>query len=203
MTCSSSCSTKRIKSTKEGMCWSPMWAWFDEYATWRDHNLVVLIETNRWRDVLISNVDLIEQYAMWRADVQVVLSETNRRRDVLISNVDMIEDCAMWHAHDHVVLSESNQRRKGCVDVQCGHDRGGVPDLSVSGDKSDLVVVDRHDPTTTSKPEAPVQSLNQLPMVSNLVGARSAWSRRSIPVHNRRTNKNLGRAILMSLEVES
>jgi hypothetical protein len=26
-----------------------------------------------------------------------------------------------------------------------------VPDLSVSGDKSDLVVVDPHDPTTTSK----------------------------------------------------
>jgi hypothetical protein len=32
-----------------------------------------------------------------------------------------------------------------------GGDRGGVPDLSVSGDKSDLVVVDPHDPTTTSK----------------------------------------------------
>jgi hypothetical protein len=27
----------------------------------------------------------------------------------------------------------------------------GVPDLSVSGDKSDLVVVDPHDPTTTSE----------------------------------------------------
>jgi hypothetical protein len=32
----------------------------------------------------------------------------------------------------------------------CHDDRGGVPDLSVSGDKSDLVVVDPHDPTTTS-----------------------------------------------------
>jgi hypothetical protein len=53
-------------------------------------------------------------------------------------------------------------------------DRGGAPDLSVSGDKSDLVVVDPHDPTTTSKPEAPMQSLNQLLMVTNLVGARSA-----------------------------
>jgi hypothetical protein len=31
------------------------------------------------------------------------------------------------------------------------YDRGGVPDLSVSGDKSDLVVVDPHDPTTTSE----------------------------------------------------
>jgi hypothetical protein len=30
-------------------------------------------------------------------------------------------------------------------------DRGGVLDLSVSGDKSDLVVVDPHDTTTTSE----------------------------------------------------
>jgi hypothetical protein len=30
-------------------------------------------------------------------------------------------------------------------------DRGGVPDLSVSGDKSDFVEVDPHDPTTTSE----------------------------------------------------
>jgi hypothetical protein len=30
-------------------------------------------------------------------------------------------------------------------------DRGGVPDLSVSGDNFDLVVVDPHDPTTTSE----------------------------------------------------
>jgi hypothetical protein len=57
-----------------------------------------------------------------------------------------------------------------------------VSDLSVSGDKSDLVVVDPHDPTTTSKPEAPMQSLNQLAMVTNLAGARSASSRRSIPI---------------------
>jgi hypothetical protein len=53
-------------------------------------------------------------------------------------------------------------------------DRGGVLDLSVSGDNSDLVVVDPHDPTTTSKPEAPMQSLNQLPIVTNLAGARLA-----------------------------
>jgi hypothetical protein len=30
-------------------------------------------------------------------------------------------------------------------------DRGRVPDLSVSGDRSDLVVVDLHDPTTASE----------------------------------------------------
>jgi hypothetical protein len=53
-------------------------------------------------------------------------------------------------------------------------DRWGVPDLLVSGDKSDLVVVDPHDPTTTRKLEAPMQSLNKLPMVTNLVGTRSA-----------------------------
>jgi hypothetical protein len=53
-------------------------------------------------------------------------------------------------------------------------DRGGVPDLSVSGDHFDLVDVDAHDPTTTSEPEAPMQLLNQLPIVTNLVGARSA-----------------------------
>jgi hypothetical protein len=46
-------------------------------------------------------------------------------------------------------------------------DRGGVPDLSVSGDKFDLVEVDPHDPTMTSEPVAPMQSLNQLPMVTN------------------------------------
>jgi hypothetical protein len=53
-------------------------------------------------------------------------------------------------------------------------DRAGVPDLSVSGDNSDLVGVDPHDPTTTSNPEAPMQSLNQLPMVTDLADARSA-----------------------------
>ena len=53
-------------------------------------------------------------------------------------------------------------------------DIGGVPDLSVNGDKFDLVEVDPHDPTTTSEPKAPMQSLNQLPMVTDLVDARSA-----------------------------
>jgi hypothetical protein len=44
-----------------------------------------------------------------------------------------------------------------------------VPDLSVSGNKFDLMEVDPHDPTTTSEPEAPMQSLNQLPVVTDLV----------------------------------
>jgi hypothetical protein len=55
-----------------------------------------------------------------------------------------------------------------------GIDRAGVPDLSVSGNKFDLMEVDPHDPTTTSEPEAPMQSLNQFPVVTELVGARSA-----------------------------
>jgi hypothetical protein len=49
-----------------------------------------------------------------------------------------------------------------------------VPDLSVSGYNSDLVEGDPCDPTTTSKPETPMQSLNQLPVVTDLADARSA-----------------------------
>jgi hypothetical protein len=49
-----------------------------------------------------------------------------------------------------------------------------VPDLSVSGDNSDLAEDDPRDPTMTSKPEAPMQSLNQLPVVTDLADARSA-----------------------------
>jgi hypothetical protein len=53
-------------------------------------------------------------------------------------------------------------------------DRVGVPDLLVSGDNFDLVEDDPHDPTTTSEPKAPMQPLNQLPVVTDLVDARSA-----------------------------
>ncbi len=48
-----------------------------------------------------------------------------------------------------------------------------VPDLSVSGDNSDLAEDDPCDPTTTSKPESPMQSLNQLSVVTDLADARS------------------------------
>jgi hypothetical protein len=48
-----------------------------------------------------------------------------------------------------------------------------VPDLSASGDNSDWAEDDPCDPTTTSKPEAPMQSLNQLPVVTDLADARS------------------------------
>jgi hypothetical protein len=49
-----------------------------------------------------------------------------------------------------------------------------VPDLSASRDNSDLAEDDPCDPTMTSKPEAPMQSLNQLPVVTDLADARSA-----------------------------
>jgi hypothetical protein len=49
-----------------------------------------------------------------------------------------------------------------------------VPDLSASRDNSNLAEDDPCDPTTTSKPEAPMQSLNQLPVVTDLADARSA-----------------------------
>jgi hypothetical protein len=49
-----------------------------------------------------------------------------------------------------------------------------VPDLSVSGDNFDLAEDDPCDPTTMSKSEAPMQSLNQLPVVTDLADARSA-----------------------------
>ena len=52
--------------------------------------------------------------------------------------------------------------------------RAGVPNLSVSEDKFDLMEDGPHDPTTTSEPDAPMQWLNQLPVVTDLVDARSA-----------------------------
>jgi hypothetical protein len=44
----------------------------------------------------------------------------------------------------------------------------------VRGDNSDLAEDDSRDPTTTSKPETPMQSLNQLLVVTDLAVARSA-----------------------------
>jgi hypothetical protein len=49
-----------------------------------------------------------------------------------------------------------------------------VPDLSASRDNSNFAEDDPCNPTTTSKPEAPMQSLNQLPVVIDLADARSA-----------------------------
>jgi hypothetical protein len=53
-------------------------------------------------------------------------------------------------------------------------DIGGVPDISVSGDNFDSAEVDPHDPTMMSKLEAPIQSLNKLLVVIDLIEARSA-----------------------------
>jgi hypothetical protein len=49
-----------------------------------------------------------------------------------------------------------------------------VPDLPVSGDNFDLAEDDPCDPTTMSPSEALMQSLNKLPMVTDLADARSA-----------------------------
>jgi hypothetical protein len=55
-----------------------------------------------------------------------------------------------------------------------------VPDLSVSRDNSDLAEDDPCDPTTTSKPDAPMQSLNQHPVVTDLADARSVSSQNDV-----------------------
>jgi hypothetical protein len=44
----------------------------------------------------------------------------------------------------------------------------------VSGDNSNLAEDVPRDPTTTSKPEVPMYSLNRLPVVTDLADARSA-----------------------------
>jgi hypothetical protein len=54
-------------------------------------------------------------------------------------------------------------------------DRGGVPDLSVSGDKSDLVVVDPQDPTTTNKTRSANAIAEPTPC-----GYRPCWSKISL-----------------------
>jgi hypothetical protein len=74
-------------------------------------------------------------------------------------------------------------------------DKAEVPNLSMRGDNSDLAKDDPRDLTTTSKPEVPMQSLNQLPVAIDLASARLAWSRRSFPARNRRLNKKKMRAI--------
>jgi hypothetical protein len=60
------------------------------------------------------------------------------------------------------------------VDTPRLSDVAEVPDLSASRDNSDLAEDDLCDPTTTSKPEAPMQSLNQLLVVTDPADARSA-----------------------------
>jgi hypothetical protein len=67
-----------------------------------------------------------------------------------------------------------NVRDSGFDEVEQGSDIAEVPDLSASRGNSDLVEDDACDPTTTSKPKAPMQSLNQLPVVTDLADARSA-----------------------------
>jgi hypothetical protein len=53
-------------------------------------------------------------------------------------------------------------------------DRGGVPHLSVSGDNFDLVVIDPHDPTTTSETRSVDAIAEPTPDGYQPAGARSA-----------------------------
>jgi hypothetical protein len=75
----------------------------------------------------------------------------------------LMMSCLQW------IIKGNVHRRSSKVD-----DEAEVPDLSASRDNSDLSEDDPCDPTTTSKPEAPMQSLNQLPVVTDLADARSA-----------------------------
>jgi hypothetical protein len=72
------------------------------------------------------------------------------------------------------IQSTSFRHRNHFFVLRNEHDVAEVPDLSASRDNSDLAEDDPCDPTTTSKPEAPMQSLNQLPVVTDLADARSA-----------------------------
>jgi hypothetical protein len=79
-------------------------------------------------------------------------------------------------------------------------DRSEVPDLSVSGGNFDLVGGDPHDPTTKSETRSANVFTEPTP-----AGYRPCWRKISLITKinscaHRKTNKNLRRAILKSLE---
>jgi hypothetical protein len=112
---------------------------------------------------IMTNISIILPRA---AQQQVTCSHWNH---ITFNNIFVWSNLKLYSHHvADLHLSTISQP----LNVVC--DRGGVPNLSVSGDNFILVEDDPHDPTTTSKPEVPMQSLNQLPMVTNLVDARSA-----------------------------
>jgi hypothetical protein len=74
------------------------------------------------------------------------LKESVRLKGVLgqTSNLIIFWFCGLW-------VMKTLDKLTDQPGILIPLDRGGVPDLSVSGDKSDLVVVDPHDLTTTSE----------------------------------------------------
>jgi hypothetical protein len=60
------------------------------------------------RDVLISNVGMIEEYATWSAHNHVVVRELNRRRKGCV-DLQCGHDWGVWN-----VLGEPNRQRRGC-----------------------------------------------------------------------------------------
>jgi hypothetical protein len=82
----------------------------------------------------------------------------------------MNSNVVSWIVGDEKTLDELTDQPGNLIPL----DKIEVPDLSMRGDNSDLAKDDPHDSTTTSKSEAPMQSLKQLPVVTDLAGARSA-----------------------------
>ena len=76
----------------------------------------------------------------------------------------------LWTVGEKRTLDKLTDQPRNLIPL----DKDEVPDLSMRGDNSDLAEDDPHDSTTTSKLEAPMQSLNQIPLVTDLAGARSA-----------------------------
>jgi hypothetical protein len=91
-----------------------------------------------------------------RANVDVLPYDDHDRAVKLLQFLDrtiwggMFEAIVESEKYDTLTVNELFSKLKS-GEVDRGINRGGVPDLSVSGDKSDLVVVDPQDPTTTSE----------------------------------------------------
>jgi hypothetical protein len=115
-------------------------------------------------------VDLSTEMAEKDLQVEQMSNEIQELEELVGTRENIVEVLEDQLINTQQQLAEANQH----LDMHHQDDRAGVPNLSVSGHNSDLVEVDPHDPSTTSEPEAPMQSLNQLPMVTDLADARSA-----------------------------
>jgi hypothetical protein len=107
----------------------------------------------------------------WFDQLDLTQMATKTTLDNIVSRLDALNTMIMELQKDY---GSDTEQEEGTHSGRARRDRVGVPDLSVSGDNFDLVEDDPHDPTTTSEPEAPMQSLNQLPVVTDLIDARSA-----------------------------
>jgi hypothetical protein len=109
---------------------------------------------------------------------QMTRNHTNSRMQIIERKCEVQKSAGiMSNLNFYVVLWTIGEKTLDKLTDQPGNliplDIVEVPDLSVSGDNSDLAEDDPCDPTTTSKPKASMQSLNQLPVVTDLAYARS------------------------------